>query len=154
MEDELPDYSRILHLISESQDPEKLMTFAMNAQKRKVLEVNKAALARLEALRPAHKEDSFEHGFWEMLMAYQNLLMENNRPTKRLMKAWETAIKDNEAKALTHWVENAEQAWALEYFVSEGMSDQTAEKLVLKYPKRFESEICEKAKDRIKRAKL
>ena len=64
------------------------------------------------------------------------------------------SIKDNEAKALTHWVENAEQAWALEYFVSEGMSDQTAEKLVLKYPKRFESEICEKAKDRIKRAKL
>ena len=154
MEDDLPDYSHILNLISVSKDPEKLMSFAMNAQKKNVPEIRTAALERLNTLRPVHKEGGFEHGFWEMITAYQKLLLENNRPTKRLMKAWETAISENEAKALIHWVENAEQAWAFDHFIGEGMLDQTAEKLVLKYPKRFEAEIREKARKRIKEEKL
>ncbi len=154
MEDDLPDYSHILNLISESKDPKKLMAFAMNAQKKNVSEVRTAALERLNTLRPVHTEGGFEHGFWEMLTAYQNLLLANNRPTKRLMKAWETAISENEAKALTHWVENAEQAWAFECFDENGLADRTAEKLVLRFPKRFEAEICEKAKERIQGTNL
>lgn len=149
MDDDLPDYSRILHLIFESQDPKKLMAFAMNAQKKNVPEIHKAALARLNTLRPVHKEGGFEHGFWEMLTAYQNLLLKNNRPTMRLMKAWETAQRSGEISALTHWVENAEQAWAFEYFHENGLANKTAEKLVLSFPKKFEAEICEKAKERI-----
>ena len=153
MED-LPDYSRILNLISVSQDPEKLMAFAMNAQKKNVPEIRKAALTQLDMLRPTYKEGSFEHSFWTMLIAYQNLLLENNRPTKRLMKAWETAQRAGEISALSYWVENAEQAWAFEYFQENGLVNKTAEKLVLRFPKRFEIEIREKAKGRIKGAKL
>ena len=125
------------------------MSFAMNAQKKNVPEIRTAALERLNTLRPVHKEGGFEHGFWEMLTAYQNLLLANNRPTKRLMKAWEIAQSTGEISALTHWVENAEQAWAFEYFHENGLADRTAEKLVLRFPKRFEAEIRGKAKERI-----
>lgn len=154
MEDDLPDYSHILHLISKSQDPAKLITFAMNAQKKNVSEVRKAALTRLDTLCPSYKEGSFEHDFWEMLMAYLKLLLENNRPTKRLMKAWQIARCEGEISALNQWVDNAEQSWAFEHFIGKAMLNQTAEKLVLKYPKRFEAEICENARKRIKEGKL
>ena len=150
--DDLPNYSRILNLISESRDPEKLMAFVANAQKKNVPEVRDAALNQLNALRPARKGGSFEFAFWDMLMAYQKVLLENARPTKRLMKAWGMALSDDEAQALTQWVENGEQAWAFDNLISQGLVDITAEKLVLRFPKRFEPEICDQARQRVKMA--
>lgn len=149
MED-VPDYSRILTLISECRDPEKLITFFLNAQKKNVSEVSDAALIQLHALRPVYKKGSFELAFWDMLATYQKVLLEHGRPTNRLMRAWKTAQLENEAVALIQWVENVEQAWAFEHLIKQGMLVMTAEKLVLRFPQRFEANICDQARQRIK----
>lgn len=148
--DDAPDYSRVLHLISQCHDSDKLMTFVVNAQRKNVTEVRNAALAQLLALLPVHKEGSFEAAFWDMLMTYQKILLEHGKPTKLLMKAWKDAIDEDEISALTRWVENAEQAWAFQYLIHQGALDMTAETLVLRFPKRFASDIRDKAKHRIK----
>ena len=149
MED-LPDYSRILTLIAECRDPEKLMAFFLNAQKKNVSEVRDAASTQLNALRPVHKEGSFEFAFWDILMAHHKILLENGRPTNRLMRAWKTAQREDEAEALTQWVENGDQAWGFEHLISQGLLDMTAEKLVLRFPKRFEPDLCDQARQRMK----
>ncbi len=151
MDDE-PDYTRILLSIEACQDIDRLMTFAGNAQKRNVPIVRDAALAKIETLIPVYKEGSFEFEFWEMFTAYQKTLFANGKPALKLNETWELAINDGEVQALNDWVGNKTQAWVFEYLTREGQIDKTAENLVLKFPKKFTSDLSVLANTRIQMA--
>lgn len=151
MDDE-QDYTRILLSIEACQDINRLMTFATNAQKRNVPVVRDAALTKIENLIPSYKKGSFEFEFWEMFTAYQNVLFANGKPALKLNETWKLAIVDGETQALNYWVENKLQAWVFEYLRSEGLVEETAENLVLKFPKKFQSELYMLAENRIKMA--
>ena len=149
MED-LPDYSRILDIISDCQDINKLRSFVTNAARKDVPEVRDVALARLLHLMPKRTPGSFEAAFWNVVETYHTYLLIHDRPIRRLRKTWNLALEEGETAALTHWVENGEQAWALQQFIERGDVEFTAEKLVLKYAKRFDVTVREQAKQRLK----
>ena len=151
MDDE-PDYTRILLSIEACQDIDRLMTFAGNAQKRNAPIVRDAALAKIETLIPVYKEGSFEFEFWEMFTAYQKTLFANGKPALKLNETWKLAMNDGEVQALNDWVGNKIQAWVFEYLTREGQIDKTAEKLVLKFPKKFTSDLSVLANNRIQMA--
>ena len=140
MDDE-PSYDRILENIAACQDIDKLTTFVVNARKRKVMVVEDAALRQLKSLIPSHKKGSYEKAFWDMFLTYQKVLFEHGKPTVKLNKTWKTALSDGETKALTDWIENGNQIWALDYLSVKSPKSMTAEKLALKHVEIFETNI-------------
>lgn len=147
-----PNYSRILNSIENCQDLRKLTAFYENARKKNVLVICEAALSQLKTLLPVNKKRSFESSFWEMIAAYQKTLLENGRPTLRLNKAWTSALTDGESEVLVKWIEEQAQPWAFQSLIDQGLSDMTAESLVLRFPKRFDAALRERAKRRLKGA--
>ncbi|MGJ8562462.1 MAG: hypothetical protein ACSHXY_02810 [Alphaproteobacteria bacterium] len=149
MEDE-PNYTRILGSIAACVDVDKLMAFLANAKKRGVLVVQNAVLAQLETLIPANKKGSYERAFWDMLLSYQTVLLENGKPTLKLNEAWKVALIVGEIQAHRDWVEEGAQAWAFGYLLENFPSLPTAEDLVLKFPTAFEARHRNLARNRLK----
>ena len=144
-----PDYSRILSLVTDCRDLNKLRSFISNAVRKDVTEVRDAALMQLRHLMPQKTPGSFEAAFWGMMDTYHTYLLLHDRPVRRLSKTWDRALEEGEVATLIHWVEKGEQAWALQQFIERGDVEKTAEKLMLKYPKRFDAALRKKAKQRL-----
>lgn len=145
MSDDTQNYDRILGNISSCRDVDKLTSFIVNARKRGVKAVQDAAYHQLKSLVPAHKKESYEKAFWAMLLGYQAVLLDHGKPTIKLNKAWNAAMREGEIKVLSDWVENGHQKWALDYFVKNRRASVTAETLVLKFPDMFETKTCNDA---------
>lgn len=147
-----PNYDRILDNIAACQDIDKLTTFVTNAKKQNVLVVEHAALERIKLLKPQSDAGSFLAAFWDMLMQYQELLLEHRKPTLVLNKSWKLANNEGEIVALTEWIKNRNQAWALGHFLIHSPSLMTAEGLVLEFSNLFGNETITAAKLNLKQA--
>ncbi len=151
--DEEPDYTRILDIIQNCEDSDKLIAFVQNAQKKNVTVVAQAARLQLKKLIPELKSGSFENQFWKIFSAYEDLLLENLKPTKILNISRNEARSLGEIEALTNWINEGYQSWALNTFVSNKQSKLTAENLSLNHPELFDDETLKKAKQRLENAK-
>ena len=152
MDDE-PDYRLVLDIIAISRDLDKLIIFAANAKKRNVTIVRDAAIARIKTLLPRHKKASYKHAFWNMMVEYLSVLIDHNKPTLKLYKAWKMALRDSEVEVHTHWVENGDQAWALQRLIANGSTSLSAEGIALKFSDLFEEETKVLAECNLKFAK-
>lgn len=150
--DEKPDYSRILNIIEDCEDGEKLTIIFQNALRKKVEIVANAARSKLKRLIPKYKLDSFENQFWNTFSAYEDLLLDNAKPVTILNETRLEALANGEVAALTNWINAGHQSWALHALVSMKQGLYTAEKLSLNFPDLFDGGTLETARKRLKHA--
>lgn len=145
--EEQPNHSYVLNLISQCEDVDRLATFIVNAQKRKVFVVREAAYRRLKSFIPKTIIKGIEQDFWIMFSAYEDLLLEYARPMTKLNGARRRMEEKGVIATLEFWVNHKSQAWAFEYFVKTGKENITAEALVSRYSDLFSKNVIETAQN-------
>lgn len=152
MEDE-PDYSYLLGLINQCDDPKKLTTFVLNAQKRGVLSVREAAYKKLKSLIPRSNIKGIDGEFWEMFSTYEDILLQFSKPSSKLNLARARALSEGPRTALAFWVKNGSQAWVFNHLVQSDQENMTAEYLLSQYAQEFDRDLNVLAQNRLCKSK-
>lgn len=147
--DEKPDYNHILNLIAQCDDAEKLTRFTVNAKRKNADEVYKAAFTRLKSLLPLSNKVTFETKFWKMFSAYEDALIQYEKPTTRLNETRRIAQTEGPEMALADWILQKSQNWGFEHLVASGNVHLSAEALLLEYAEKFDIKAVATAKLRM-----
>lgn len=147
--DEKPEYSYILNLIAQCNDAEKLTRFAVNAKRKNADEVYNAAFTRLKSLLPLSNKITFETKFWKMFSAYEDALIQYEKPTTRLNESRRIAQTEGPEMALADWILQKSQNWGFEHLIALGHTHLTAEALLLEHAEQFDKKAVATAKSRM-----
>ncbi|MGB3899107.1 MAG: hypothetical protein WA973_11175 [Mesorhizobium sp.] len=75
----MADVAKILGLIENCDDPERLRSWIRNAQEKGEPRVANAAFRRLVSVLPKEKPGTVEHDFWQTIHAFEHVLSEGAR---------------------------------------------------------------------------
>ena len=84
--------------------------------------------------------------------AYEDLLLDNQKPVRILNGTREEALSSGEVSALATWINEGHQSWALQALVASKKNKQTAEKLALNHSDLFDPKVLKIARERLEKA--
>ena len=106
----------------------------------------KRQLWRLHAIG----ETELERRFGEVMAAYETFLTEKNQRTTHATRTWQKVKNKGVKQALNDWALSKNATSGFISLIEAGLSDVTAEHLILSMPDEFEPKVVEAARKRLK----
>ena len=150
----MPNPSKLIKIIATCSDPQKLQNWIQNAAAKGAHDVEEAARRRLVDVLAATNiddpSDAMVLDFWKSITALELELSEERGKTIRLSRTRQKIARVGVLKTLGDLA--VQTAPSDGYFLlrDRGMLDMSAEAVVLRFAGRFDPEIVQAAKDRLR----
>lgn len=140
---------RALERIAKCNDPRELRKIADNAKAAENEVVKEAALRKLYAVRPDAKPGTLEHDVWQSIFALEGSLTEERGKTTLLSRTRQKIQRDREQLTVADLVmKPASDGYGM--LLDRGWPELTFEAVALRHPDRFESEVLDAARARLR----
>jgi hypothetical protein len=146
------DHTKILNLIENCHDPDKLRSWIRNAREKGETAIAEAAFRRLVAILPQEKPGSIEHDLWQTIHAFELILSDERGKTTRLARTRQKVARVGEIQTLKDWALSSKSTEGFQMLLDRGMPELTGEAVVLRHPDSFEEEVVAAAKRRLEDA--
>lgn len=150
----MADHTKILAVIANSTDPDKLRVIQQHAKDKGVTEVKDAAFERLIEILPKEKPGTIEHDFWKTIHMFEEILREERGKTVRLSR---TRQKINRVGVMQTMIDLAIRTLPSEGFtmlIERQRPELTCEALVIKHEASFDLEVLTAARKRLSDAQI
>jgi hypothetical protein len=148
----MADVAKILELIENCDDPERLRSWIRNAQEKGEPRVADAAFRRLVSVLPKEKPGTVEHDFWQTIHAFEHVLSEERGKTTRLARTRQKVARVGEVQTLRDWAMSAKSTDGFTMLLERNMPELTGEAIVLRHARRFDTEVVAAARQRLEMA--
>lgn len=146
-------HQKLLDLIANCNDEEKLRNWISNANRTQVDEVEDAARRRLIEVRASkdidEPNDPVVLDFWKSITALENELSEERGKTIRLSRTRQKIARVGVEKTLADLALQTHPSDGYHLLKARGMLDLSAEAVVLRFAERFAPEVLEAARLRL-----
>ena len=143
------DIEKILKVISETKDAEKLKGLIANAKRLGEKAVEEAAFKKLIEILPSEKPGTVEHDFWKTIHAFELALTEERGKTTRLSRTRQKVTRVGEIKTLNDWALSKNKTEGFEMLLERGMPELTGEAIVLRHPSVFGDATRQNARSKL-----
>lgn len=144
---------KILEIIAECDDEEKLRNWIANASREGVEEVEDAARRRLIEVRSVKEIDDLNDpivlDFWKSITALEHELSEERGKTIRLSRTRQKIARVGVEKTLNDLALQAQPSEGYHLLEARDMLDLSAEAVVLRFPERFKQNVLAAARQRL-----
>ncbi len=134
--------------IAQMTDGQALRNLMANARRLDREDIYWLAFRRLCSLEGMSIDDPLERDFYDVLNAYEELLTEKNGRTTKATRTRQKLKNKGVAQCLIDWALGPPTD-GFRLLTERGLSELTAEYLVVKYESRFPPEVVESAKRRL-----
>nr|WIE93426.1 hypothetical protein P9270_010060 [Mesorhizobium sp. WSM4875] len=148
----MADMARILGLIENCDDPERLRSWIRNAREKGEPRVADAAFRRLVSVLPKEKPGTVEHDFWQTIHAFEHVLSEERGKTTRLARTRQKVARVGEVQTLQDWAMSAKSTEGFTMLLERNVPELTGEAIVLRHARRFAAEVVAAARQRLETA--
>jgi len=138
--------------IERLENTNELRKVMANAKAQKREDVYWIAFRRLCALEGMNYEDPLHRDFHAVLTAYEELLTEKNGRNTKASRTRQKLARNSVEKCLEDWALSVSPTQGFSLLMQKGMSELTAEHLVVKYADRFTENVVMAAKARLQAA--
>jgi hypothetical protein len=146
------DQTKVLALIENCRDPEKLRLWIKNARKTGEDGVATVAFRRLIAVLPKEKPGTVEYDFWQTIFAFEYALSEERGKTTRLARTRQKVARVGEIQTLKDWALKVAKTDGFAMLLERNMPELTGEAIVLRHADRFEPAVVAAARRRLEEA--
>lgn len=146
------DMTRILELIGNCDDPEKLRSWIRNARDKGEPRVADAAFRRLVSVLPKEKPGTVEHDFWQTIYAFEHVLSEERGKTTRLARTRQKVARVGETQTLQDWAMSTNSTDGFTMLLERNIPELTGEAIVLRHASQFDAEVVAAARRRLEGA--
>jgi hypothetical protein len=129
--------------------PKELRNVMNNAKTQNRDDIYWVAFRRLCALEGMNHNDPLHRDFYQVLAAYESLLTQKNARTTKANRTRQKLSRHSVEKCLEDWALSSTPTQGFNLLVSAGLSELTAEYLVVKYADRFEPHVVKAAQQRL-----
>ena len=143
------DIEKVLKVINETTDPDKLKGLIANAKRLGEKDVEAAAFKRLLEILPSEQPGTVEHDFWKTIHAFEHALTEERGKTTRLQRTRQKVTRVGEIKTLTDWALSSNKTDGFEMLLARGMPELTGEAIVLRHPTVFDDATRDSATEKL-----
>lgn len=148
----MSDVTKILELIGNCDDPERLRSWIKNARDKGEPRVADAAFPRLVSILPKEKPGTVEHDFWQTIHAFEHVLSEERGKTTRLARTRQKVARVGETQTLQDWAMSASSTDGFSMLLERNMPELTGEAIVLRHARQFGAEVVAAARRRLEAA--
>jgi hypothetical protein len=148
----MTDVAKILGLIENCDDPDRLRSWIRNAREKGEPRVADAAFRRLVSVLPKEKPGTVEHDFWQTIHAFEHVLSEERGRTTRLARTRQKVARVGEVQTLQDWAMSAKSTDGFTMLLERNMPELTGEAIVLRHARRFCAEVVAAARQRLETA--
>lgn len=141
--------ARMLALIVDCEDPEKLQGWIDNARKHGNKAIEVAAFRRRIEILPKEKPGTVQHDLWRTIHAFEHVLSEERGRTTRLGRTRQKVARVGEIETLRDWAIGAKSTAGFDMLIERGMPELTGEAIVLRHAQQFDDEVVEAARKRL-----
>lgn len=141
---------RVVRIIENCSDPEKLRQFAVNAHRDGIAAVARAAELRLYQVLPKAKPGSFEHDVWRSIYALEDQLTSERGKTTRLGRTRPKIAQVGELETVKDLILRKKASEGFFMLIDRQMSELTFEAVALRHPDRFDDSVLEIAAARLR----
>jgi hypothetical protein len=145
----MSDPAKILDLIANCDDPEKLRSWITNARKAGDNRIADAAFRRLISVLPKEKPGTVEHDFWQTIHAFEHVLSEERRKTTRLARTRQKVTRVGEVQTLKDWALSSKSTDGFMMLIERNMPELTGEAIVLRHADQFGADVLAAANQRL-----
>jgi hypothetical protein len=145
----MSDIAKILGLIENCQDPNKLRTWISNARKGGETGVADAAFKRLISLLPKERPGTVKHDFWQTIHAFEHVLSQERGKTTRLSRTRQKVARVGEIQTLKDWALDNKVTDGFTMLIERNMPELTGEAIILRHSKQFDVNVVTAAKRRL-----
>ena len=143
------DYSKIKQL----KDKQQLLNLISNSKRLGREDIKNNALKRLCELEGVNVNEPLERDFFQVLAAYEYMLTEKNGRTTKATRVRQKLKNKGLKQCLVDWTLGP-NTQGFEQLIEQGLSELTAEYLVVKYSNEFSKDIVMAAEQKLGSAKL
>lgn len=144
----MPDNSKILKYIQNSDDPKSLKTIIKHAREKGEKDIEQAAFRKLISLVPDATPGTVEHDFWTTIHAFEFALSEERGRTTRLSRTRQKIERVGIMKTLEDWA-FGKQTTGFDMLVERGMPELTGEAIVVRHSDEFPENVVAAATERL-----
>ncbi|MGR9398101.1 hypothetical protein ACU8OL_34815 (plasmid) [Rhizobium leguminosarum] len=148
----MSDVAKILGLIENCNDPERLRSWITNAREKGEQQVADAAFRKLVSVLPKEKPGTVEFDFWQTIHAFEHVLSEERGKTTRLARTRQKVARVGEIQTLQDWAMSAKSTDGFTMLLERNMPELTGEAIVLRHARRFSAEVVAAARRRLEAA--
>ncbi|RWH58159.1 MAG: hypothetical protein EOQ83_26375 [Mesorhizobium sp.] len=148
----MSDVTKILGLIDNCSDPERLTSWIKNARDKDEPRVADAAFRKLVSVLPKEKPGTVEHDFWQTIHAFEHVLSEERGKTTRLARTRQKVARVGEVQTLQDWAISAKSTDGFTMLLERNMPELTGEAIVLRHARRFSAQVVAAARQRLEMA--
>jgi hypothetical protein len=142
---------RALERIAQCNDPLELRKIANNASAAGIEEVKEAALRKLYSVSPQAQPGTLEHDVWQSIFALEGSVSEERGKTIRLARTRQKIQRDGEQLTVADLVrKSASKGYRM--LLDRGWPELTFEAVALRHSDRFESDVLDAARGRLRRS--
>ena len=148
----MTDAAKILGLIENCNDPEKLKSWIRNAHAKGESRIADAAFRKLVSVLPKEKPGTVEHDFWRTIHAFEHVLSEERGKTTRLARTRQKVARVGEIQTLQDWAMSTKSTDGFTMLLVRNMPELTGEAIVLRHARQFGAEVVAAARRRLEAA--
>lgn len=146
------DHAKIVALIDNCDNPDKLRTWIANARANGETGVAEAAFRRLIYILPQEKPGTVEHDFWQTMHAFEHTLSVERGKTTRLARTRQKVARVGVIQTLRDWALSNKSTEGFDLLLDRNMPELTGEAIVLRHSDQFSPDVLAAAKGRLKLA--
>tara|TARA_R110000751_G_scaffold8822_6_gene34081 strand:- start:5450 stop:5968 length:519 start_codon:yes stop_codon:yes gene_type:complete len=143
---------KILDRIADCTDPDKLKNWIANARREGAEDVEKAAFKQLISIAPSEAPGTVEHDFWQTIHAFEYVLSDERGKTTILSRTRQKVARVGVEKTLTDWALNTKKTEGFTMLLERNMPELTGEAIILRHPRKFDSDVVSAARERLHKA--
>ncbi|MER9052511.1 hypothetical protein [Mesorhizobium sp. M0910] len=148
----MSDVAKVLGLIENCNDPEKLKSWIRNARDKGEPGVADAAFRKLVSVLPKEKPGTGEHDFWQTIHAFEHVLSEERGKTTRLARTRQKVARAGVVQTLQDWAMSAKSTDGFVMLLERNMPELTGEAIVVRHAPQFGAEVVAAARRRLEAA--
>ncbi len=144
------DEARVLEQIARCSEPALLKRWIENAVRQGSERVERAARLRLYEVMPSATPGSLEYDVWQSIFALEDLESTKKGKTVRLQRTRNMISDIKEAGTVSHLVTKKTPSAGFQMLLDYDLPDLTFEALVLKHIDKFDANVVEAARTRLR----
>lgn len=147
-------HEKMILLIADCSDPEKLRSWIRNARDKNEPAVAEAAFRQLIAVLPKEKPGTIEYDFWQTIHAFEHVLSDERGKTTRLSRTRQKVARVGEIQTLKDWALSAKSTGGFAMLLERNMPELTGEAIVLRHAAHFSADVVAAARHRLAQAEV
>lgn len=148
----MSNQQRILKLIAECDDPERLRNWIDNARRGAQPTIANAAFRRLIAVLAQNEPGTVQYDFWQTIHAFEQILKEERGKTTRLSRTRQKVARVGEVETLKDWAVSTKSTDGFTMLIERNMPELTGEAIVLRHAEKFDDGVVAAARTRLEEA--